>query len=52
MQLALVGTITMVYISYLPFYDPITYPLFIFIWVIIEILSVVVSFLAVKLKLY
>lgn len=52
MQLSLLGAITMISMGYLTFYDPLTYPLFIFIWVIIEILSVVASFLAMKFKLY
>lgn len=52
MQLSFLGGLTMVERGYLTFYDPLTYPLFIFIWVIIEILSVAVSFLAVKFKLY
>ncbi len=52
MQVSLLGVINMVTVSYLPFNDPVTIPLFAMVWVIIEILSVAVSFLAVKLKLY
>ena len=37
---------------YLPFYDPVTIPLVLSIWAIVEILSTGVSFAAVKLKLY
>lgn len=42
----------MLEVMYLPFQDPVTIPLVAIIWVICEVLSVAVSFLAVKLKLY
>lgn len=52
LQLSFLGAIAMIQAGYLPFNDPVTYPLFVIVWVICEVLSVAVSFLAVKFKLY
>ena len=52
MHTSLVGLITMLEVRYLPFRDIVTIPLFLIIWIICEILSVAVSFLAIKFKLY
>lgn len=50
--MSFLGTITILEVRYLPFQDPATIPLVAIVWVICEVLSVAVSFLAVKLKLY
>lgn len=52
LQVALIGMVTILQVRYLPFYDPVTIPLLIILWVVIEVLSTAVSFAAVKLKLY
>lgn len=52
MHLMLLGIVTMLNLRYLPFYDPVTFIVLFIVWVIVQILSTVVSFAAVKLKLY
>ena len=51
-MIMLMGLLTMLTIRYLPFYDPLTLLLFFMLWVMVAVLSTVVSFAAVKLKLY
>ena len=51
-MIMLMGMLTMLTVRYLPFYDPLTLLLFCMLWVTVAVLSTVVSFAAVKLKLY
>jgi hypothetical protein len=46
------GAIIMINVMYLPFYDPVTLIVFTTVWAIGEILSVLVSFIEIKFKLY
>ena len=46
------GMIIMVQIKYLPFYDPAALVIFVTVWVLGEVLSIIVSVVGIKLKLY
>jgi hypothetical protein len=46
------GMIIMVQIKYLPFYDLAALVIFVAVWVLGEVLSIIVSVVGIKLKLY